>query len=40
MTEDALFIPDKVSEYFEMSEKQPFIIKVKGKNTIYIRLAD
>ena len=31
MTEDALFIPDKVSEYFEMSEKQPFIIKVKGK---------
>ena len=22
MTEDALFIPDKVSEYFEMSEKQ------------------
>lgn len=31
MTDDALFIPDKVSEYFEMPEKQPYIIKVKGK---------
>ena len=31
MTDDALFIPDKLSEYYEMEEKKPFIIKYKGK---------
>lgn len=31
MTDDALFIPDKLSEYYEMEEKKPFIIKYKDK---------
>ena len=31
MTDDALFIPDKLSEYYEMDEKKPFIIKYEGK---------
>lgn len=31
MTDDAVFIPDRLSEYFEMPEKRPFIIKVDDK---------
>lgn len=31
MTDDAVFIPDKLSEYYEMEEKKPFIIKYGGK---------
>lgn len=31
MTDDAVFIPDKLSEYYEMEEKKPFIIKYKGR---------
>ena len=27
MTDDALFIPDRLSEYYEMYEKKPYIVK-------------
>lgn len=31
MTDDALFIPDRLSEYYEMNEKKPYIVKYKNK---------